>query len=105
LPPSSDGASVRNSIPAGLIAGPTVGALLLAAAAAGAVFLFRYRSRRRGTISDSADVRRELEFVDSTLHETLVTYSDSITVEGVSPIAPEGIFIFPTDASGVQSLI
>jgi hypothetical protein len=105
-PPAGDGSSsaplVSGALPAGLIAGAIVGALLLVAAGVGAVFLVRRRSHRRASISDSGDGPRDLEFVESTLHETLVTYSDTDTVEGV---APEAIFTFRDDTTGFQSLI
>jgi hypothetical protein len=95
---SSVAALVSGAIPAALIACAIVGALLLTAAVIGAVFLFRRRPRHQRPHSDSADAPRDLEFVDSTLHETLVTYSDAITVEGVQS---DAIFTFPTDHSGI----
>jgi hypothetical protein len=69
----------RRAVPARLFAGAIVGALLLA----GAVFLFRRRSAPSVERSDSDDVARDLESDESTLFETLVKFSDTVTVDGV----------------------
>jgi hypothetical protein len=84
-----------------VIAGAIAGALLLAAAAVVAVLCRRRRGDDRLT-SDSAEVPHDIEFVESTLHETLVTYSDTMTVEGGPP---NGVFTFPDDHSRFHSLI
>jgi hypothetical protein len=54
------------------------------------------------TSSNSGEAPHELEFVDSTLHETLVTFSDAVTID--DPLGAS-TFTFPSDHSVVQSLI
>jgi hypothetical protein len=79
----------RGAVPAGLFAGAIVGALLLVAAVAGAVFIFRRRSAPSVARSDSDDVARDLVSDESTLFQTLVTCLDTVTVDGV-PADPIG---------------
>jgi hypothetical protein len=90
-----------SAIPIAAIAGAIAGALVLTAAIVGAI-LFRRRRRDRRPTSESDDSPRDLEFVNSTLHETLVTYSDTMTVDG-APLGPR--FSFPDSGSDLQSLI
>jgi hypothetical protein len=90
------------ALPGAVIAGAVVSALLLAAAAVGAIFLFRRRRRRRDPISGSADLPGDADFVNSTLCETLVIFSDTATVEGVRP---DAIVTLPGDRDGRISLM
>jgi hypothetical protein len=83
-----------------VIAGAVARALLLAAGI-GALLLWR---RRRKSISDSDATPRDLEFVQSTLHATLVTFSDYVTIEG-GPPRPNDIFSLSSAHSEHLSLI
>jgi hypothetical protein len=63
--------------------------------------LLRRRSPFRRPISDSAEVPRDLDLVDSTLHETLVTDWDATTVDALRPHA---IRTLAVDRFGFDSL-
>jgi hypothetical protein len=93
---------MSSAFPDGLVVDAIHGPLMLAAVGISAVLYFRYRLRPRISISDSGCVSRDLEFVESTLHETVVPFSDSVTVEAVHS---NGIFTFLNEDSRIQSFI
>jgi hypothetical protein len=101
FPASSDAAadSARSSL--GAILGIAGGILAIAALAVG-FLLFRYRESHASSLSYSGGSPGEIEFVENYLPETLVTFSDSVTIEGAPdgfalgiPPGPEAFFSLP----------
>jgi hypothetical protein len=66
----------------GVILGIVCGILAIAAALSIGFVLLRFRCPKDTSLPSSDDARPDLVFVESTLHETIVTFSDSVTVEG-----------------------
>jgi hypothetical protein len=92
----------NSDAPIGLIAGTVVGFLFLLAVCGVIVSVIRHKLRDEGQISDSPDVDGDLDLPNSTLHETFITFADSITIEGVRPVT---CFTLAPDGSEHQSLI
>jgi hypothetical protein len=97
---SSDSTFVSGGFSIGAIVGVVVGILFLCVTFFVVLFLFRNRRRKEILNFESDEIPRDLEFSDSTLHETLVTYSDTVTVEGM---IPNMISSFPFDHPNIHS--
>jgi hypothetical protein len=78
---ASDDSSDSADLSIGMIIGIVVGVLFLVGVFFAVIFFFRCRLHKEMSISDSDEIHRNAEFGDSTLHETLVTFADTITVD------------------------
>jgi hypothetical protein len=99
---ASDDSSDSADLSIGMIIGIVVGVLLVAKVFFGVFFLFRGRSRRRISISDSSDTYRNPEFSDSTLRETLFISSDTVTIDGM---LPDSITTYSSEYPTLESLV
>jgi hypothetical protein len=107
FPFASESAVISSNVESssiGLIAGIISGIVFLIFGIIGGYFLMkRLRLNRSGrAISDSGLDTHDIEFMNSTLTETLVPFNDSVTIEGVPAdvITSRGPFILDDSSIG-----
>jgi hypothetical protein len=99
---SSDSAFASGGFSVGAIVGIVVGILVLLGAVFVVIFLFHCWRHKKIPISPSGEIPYDLEFTDSTLHETLFISSDTVTID---VIIPNTITTFPSEYPTIQSLM